>query len=98
MTLVRLARSIGFALAFVILAVSGVYVVIDLARWEWNRAIISALVFLSSLVVLVAMVLFRELHRLELRMSALERQGADVVGVLGMLRTTNIAAAGRRFR
>jgi hypothetical protein len=98
MTLVRLARSIGFALAIVILAASGVYVVIDLARWEWNRAIISALVFLSSLVVLVAMVLFRELHRLDVRMGALERQGADVVGVLGMLRTTNIAAAGRRFR
>lgn len=98
MTLVRLARSIGFALAIVILAVSGVYVVIDLARWEWNRAIISALVFLSSLVVLVAMLLFRQLHRLELRMGALERQGADAVGVLGMLRTTNVAAAGRRFR
>jgi hypothetical protein len=32
MTLVRLARSVGFALAILILAVSGVYVVIDLAR------------------------------------------------------------------
>ncbi|HEX4983226.1 MAG TPA: hypothetical protein VFV63_16095 [Ilumatobacteraceae bacterium] len=98
MTLVRLARSVGFALAFLILAVSGVYVVIDLARWEWNRAIISALVFLSSLVVLVAMMLFRQLHRLEMRMGALEHQRRDVTDVLGTLRATNVAGAGQRFR
>jgi hypothetical protein len=101
MTLVRLARSVGFALAFLILAVSGVYVVIDLARWEWNRAIISALVFLSSLVVLVAMMLFRQLHRLEIRMGTLEHQRRTdvlVTDVLGTLRATNIAGAQQRFR
>jgi hypothetical protein len=97
-SVVRLARSIGFALAIVILAVSGAYVIIDLARWEWNRAIISALVFLSSLVVLVAMMLFRQLHRLELRMGALERQRGDAADVLGTIRATNTIAMGRRFR
>jgi len=34
MSAVRIARSIGFVLTAAILAVSGTYVVIDLARWE----------------------------------------------------------------
>ncbi len=96
MTAGQVARAIGFTLAAVILAVSGIYVVIDLARWEWNRAVISALVMIAALIVLVAMMLLRQLHRIEQRMEALERSGH--VDTLGSLRSANDAAAGRHFR
>jgi hypothetical protein len=96
MTPGQVARAIGFALATVILAVSSIYVVIDLARWEWNRAVISALVMIAALIVLVAMILFRQLHRIEQRMDALER--SSTVNTLGALRSANDAAAGRHFR
>jgi hypothetical protein len=96
MTPGQVARATGFALATVILAVSSIYVVIDLARWEWNRAVISALVMIAALIVLVAMLIFRQLHRIEQRMDALERAGhADT---LGALRSANAAAAGRHFQ
>lgn len=97
MNAVRIARSIGFALAAVILAVSGMYVVIDLARWEWNRAVISALVMVSALIVLVSMILFRQLDRIEQRLEALERSRHDV-DAIGTLRATNNASARRHFR
>lgn len=100
MSAARIARSIGFALAAVILAVSGAYVVIDLARWEWNRAVISALVMVSALIVLVSMVLFRQLHRIEQRLESLERQRQrhDEADTLDTLRSTNHAVANRRFQ
>jgi hypothetical protein len=94
----RIARAIGFALAAVIVAVSGIYVVIDLARWEWNRAVISALVMIAALIVLVAMMLFRQLHGIEQRIEALERSGGAGAEALGALRSANDAAAGRHFR
>ena len=97
MNVIRIARSMGFALAAAILAVSGIYVVIDLARWEWNRAVISALVMLSALIVLVSMMLFRQLSRIEQRMEALERS-RHAVEASGTLRSTNSASARRHFQ
>jgi hypothetical protein len=96
MTAGQVARTVGLALATVILAVSGAYVVIDLARWEWNRAVISALVMIAALIVLVAMMLFHQLRRIEQRMDALER--SSDVDTLGALRSANDAAARRHFR
>ena len=97
MNVTRIARSIGFALATVILAVSGIYVVFDLARWEWNRAVISALVMVSALIVLVSMILFRQLSRIESRLEALERS-RHATDAGDTLRSTNNAAARRHFR
>jgi hypothetical protein len=94
---IRIARSIGFVLAAVILAVSSAYVVIDLARWEWNRAVISALVMVSALIVLVSMIQFRQLSRIERRLDALERS-RHATDATGTLRSTNTAAARRHFR
>lgn len=97
MNAIRIARSIGFTLAAVILAVSGTYVVIDLARWEWNRAVISALVMVSALIVLVAMILFRQLYRIEQRLDGLERSHGSTAAH-DTLRSTNDASARRHFR
>jgi hypothetical protein len=98
MTAGRIARAVGFVLATVILAVSGIYVVVDLARWEWNRAVISALVMIAALIVVVAMMLFRQLHQIEQRMDALERARGGRTETLGALRSTNDATASRHFR
>jgi hypothetical protein len=98
MNAARVARSTGLTLATVILAVSGIYVVVDLARWEWNRAVISALVMIAALVVLVAMVLSRQLHRIEQRLEALERSRHDDAQTLTTVRETNGRSAIRHFR
>ncbi|MFZ6004604.1 MAG: hypothetical protein ACOYXM_11810 [Actinomycetota bacterium] len=58
-------------LASVVLAASGLYVLVYLFRWEWHRAIISALFFVAAEVGLVAGVLLRRLSRLEQRMEEL---------------------------
>ncbi|MET0903384.1 MAG: hypothetical protein ABWZ52_09095 [Acidimicrobiales bacterium] len=52
-------------------AVSGVYTIIYLYRWEWNRAIICALFFVATEVVIVAIVLMRRMRRLEDQLVAL---------------------------
>lgn len=58
-------------LVSVVLAASGVYVLVYLFRWEWHRAIISALFFLAAEVGLLAGVLLRRLSRLEQRIEEL---------------------------
>jgi hypothetical protein len=65
MSLDRPVRSFALTLAVLVLAVSGTYVIVDLARWEWNRAMMSGLVFVAALVVTVAMVVMHHLRRLE---------------------------------
>jgi hypothetical protein len=95
---VRVARSIGLTLASVILAVSGIYVVVDLARWEWNRAVISGLVFVAALIVIVAMILFRQLRSIDHRLSALEEMSESRAHMHGVLKETNDHHAARHFR
>lgn len=60
----------GFRLAVrtltaVVLLVSGVYVMVYLYRWEWNRALISGIFFLAAEVGVVTALLFARLNRLE---------------------------------
>jgi hypothetical protein len=97
--IVGVSRTVGLVLATVILVVSGAYVIIDLARWEWNRAIVSGLVFIAALVLVVAMLLTRQLRRLEARVDALADQQRGGGVVHGALHDANTAAAAsRRFR
>ena len=64
-------------------AAAGVYTIIYLYRWEWNRAIICALFFVATEVVVVAIVLLRRLRRLEHQLGTLSddirAQQADAV-------------------
>jgi hypothetical protein len=60
--------------------------------------VISALVMIAALIVLVAMILFRQLGRIERRLDALEIRPAEHRCTLDALRATNAAAAARRFR
>jgi hypothetical protein len=56
-------------LAGVVLVVSGAYLLIYLYRWEWNRAIISGLFFLSAEVALASAMILRRLRVLENRVA-----------------------------
>lgn len=72
----RATRRIGLSVAFVVVLVSAVYVVVDLARWEWNRAALAALVCVAALVVFSTAVVLGHLVRLEERLEEVGRRAA----------------------
>ena len=59
------ARRLGALGAVATLIASGTYVFVYLYRWEWNRAQVSAAIFIAAEVGLVAWVLADRLRRLE---------------------------------
>jgi hypothetical protein len=72
MSLRRLARALALVLDLVVLTASGVYLIVYLYRWEWNRAVVSGIFFLIAQVALVAMVLVRRVADLERRLASAE--------------------------
>jgi hypothetical protein len=62
------ARLLGKLAAFVTLAASGAYVFVYLYRWEWNRAQMSAAIFVAAEVGLIGWLLTDRLRRLERRL------------------------------
>jgi hypothetical protein len=75
-TATRVARFLGLTVTIVVLAVSGAYILIDLARWEWHRAVSSSIFFLAALVVLATTVVLRSIRRLENRLGRIEASRA----------------------
>lgn len=69
MTLTRAVAAFGRVLLLLVLVASGVYVLLYLARWEWQRAQIAGIFFLSSLVVLSTTLVLRRLTALERRVA-----------------------------
>jgi hypothetical protein len=65
-------RRIGLVIAFVTLAVSGYYVLAYLYWWEWNRALIAGVFFLSIEIAVAVFLVLARLRRLEQRM---EKEG-----------------------
>lgn len=62
------ARKLGQLAAFATLAASGAYVFVYLYRWEWNRAQVSAAIFVAAEVGLVGWLLADRLRRVERRL------------------------------
>jgi hypothetical protein len=58
---------LGWFIGAVTLAASGIYVGVYLYRWEWNRALFVAIVFVALLVVMSTAIVLRRLSRLEHR-------------------------------
>lgn len=89
-------RRLGVLLTLFVLGWSGVYLVVYLYRWEWNRALVSGVFFVAAELALVALMLFRRLQAVETRLARLE-DGAGEQVLLGRLRE---ASPGRppRFR
>lgn len=63
----------------VVLVASGVYLLVYLYRWEWNRAMISGLFFVSAEVALVGSAILRRIARLERRLDGTGRTTATPV-------------------
>lgn len=64
------------AIAYVVLLASGIYLLVYLYRWEWNRALISGLFFVAAEVALVAGAIVRRIHRLERRLDEIQTGAA----------------------
>ncbi|MGV3760324.1 MAG: hypothetical protein ACO1PW_12425 [Actinomycetota bacterium] len=75
-------------LAWVVLLVSGLYLIVYLYRWEWNRAIISGLFFVAAEVALVSGMLHRRLRAIE---AAVQDGGPARSHALTSLRATPAA-------
>lgn len=72
MTVRRLLRGFGVAVNVLVLVVSGVYLLVYLYRWEWNRAQISGTFFIIALVMLVATRIVSSLRHIDRRLDDLE--------------------------
>jgi len=63
-------RKMATLIAAATMAATGSYVFIYLARWEWNRALVSAAIFLAAELGLVALMLITRLQRVEAALTA----------------------------
>ncbi len=68
------ARRLGALAAVATLLASGAYFFIYLYRWEWNRAQVSAAIFVAAEIGLVGMLVMDRIRRVERR---LERPGSE---------------------
>src|SRR5690606_41246707 len=73
----RLLRNL---LGAVTLAASGTYTFVYLYRWEWNRAIMSAAIFVAAEVALVGSLLVQRLKRVSDRLDALDGDARRAAG------------------
>ncbi|MGH2816991.1 MAG: hypothetical protein ACRDJS_00855 [Actinomycetota bacterium] len=63
-------RRLAYASLIVALAASGVYVFVYLVRWEWNRALIAGIFFMSAEIALIGAALYEKLRSIERRMAS----------------------------
>ncbi|WP_431970089.1 hypothetical protein [Nocardia sp. bgisy134] len=70
MTQDRGVRGLGVLLAVGTLIATGAYVFVYLYRWEWNRAILTAALFIAAEIALVAMLLTRRLRDVQRELGA----------------------------
>ena len=65
MTAARLTRLVGRLLGLVVLVVSGAYLLIYLYRWEWNRALVAGIFFVSAEVAIASGIILSRLRAIE---------------------------------
>jgi hypothetical protein len=68
-------RRVTMLLTGVAAASSGSYMIIYLARWQWNRTLIAAVFFVAAEVALVAQILVERMRRLEGAVQAMAEHG-----------------------
>ena len=71
------ARRIGLAALLVVMAAAGWYVFVYLYRWEWNRALVSGLIFLAAEVGLLAALVLDRLAKLSRRVEDIDHTRVD---------------------
>ena len=93
-----IARILLRLLTVVVLVASGTYVLTYLYRWEWNRALISGLFFLTALISLTTTMILSSLQRLSVRIDRLESRSRSSERTAGTIRSSNAAHASRHFQ
>jgi hypothetical protein len=76
------AKRIGALVGALTLAGSGTYVFVYLNRWEWNRAIVSGVIFIAAELALVGWLLADRLRVVNQRLDGLAAAGTDRTGRL----------------
>jgi hypothetical protein len=71
------ARRIALAALIVVMAAAGWYVFVYLYRWEWNRALLSGMIFLAAEVGLLAALVLDRLGRLNRRVDDIDQARVD---------------------
>src|SRR5262245_476441 len=66
------ARKLGLAALLAVMLASGWYVFVYLYRWEWNRALVSGLIFLAAEIGLLAALVLERLAKLGRRVDGLD--------------------------
>jgi hypothetical protein len=93
MNLRRMVHLVGRLLSAVVLIAAGSYVFIYLVRWEWNRALIAGLFFVSAEVFLLADVAFGRIRALSAG-TGLPAGEEPTAALVGRLRATRPASSG----
>ncbi|MFM8311726.1 MAG: hypothetical protein ACKOAZ_07475 [Ilumatobacteraceae bacterium] len=86
----RIISRVATVASGIVLTAAGVYVVVYLARWEWNRAIVAATVFIAMLQVVSTAVIASRLRDLS------SRSGVVVVHSSGSEEGNGMAVGGDR--
>ena len=81
-------RRIAYLAAVAVLISSGAYVFVYLDRWEWNRAMFAAILFIATQTALVGALVLERLRVLSERVDELARRPAADPQVLERLRAT----------
>ena len=84
MSVRRLVRFAAMLLTVLLLLTAGLYVLVYLYRWEWNRAIVSGLFFLAALITFSTVLILRRLGGLEERLGDHERTRQAMEQVLSV--------------
>ena len=71
-----IVRRLGLLALVATLGASGWYVFVYLYRWEWNRAVISGVIFVAAEIALIGTLVIERLGRLERRVDESERRSA----------------------
>ena len=80
----RVVSRVATVASGIVLTAAGVYVVVYLARWEWNRAIVAATVFIAMLQVVSTAVIASRLRDLSTRTSVVVVNSSAGDGVDGV--------------
>jgi hypothetical protein len=73
------ARKIGYLALLVVMAAAGWYVFVYLHRWEWNRALVSGIIFIAAEVALLGALVIERLRRLDRRIDRLDERANERV-------------------
>ncbi len=81
-------RRLGAALGLVVLCSSGFYVFVYLYRWEWNRALFAAALFIATEVALIGAVVVQRLAAMASLLDQLRHRPVDPLVLARLQETT----------